>query len=121
MDKKTKMMVLACGVVVLVVVIVLVVMMRNKAVDACKDIKDTDDVASGKMTDACYVQLWKKQGCTTPPTNVKFFPAQAAWNKKKWDDDAHAWATMTDDAHRKGCYGEDKTKWPVLYIRSRRF
>ena len=126
MDKQTKMMVLAGGVVLLVVIIVVVVMMMKKKEDACKDIKDTDDFASGKMTNACYVQLLQNHGCygtdkTKLADSVKLFPVMATWNKKRWDEDAKEWATLTDDDHRRGCYGTDKTKWPVAYIRYSRF
>jgi hypothetical protein len=26
--------------------------------------------------------------------------------------DSNAWATMSDDTHRNGCYTTDRTKWP---------
>ena len=60
--------------------------------------------------DAVYEQIWKSVGCTTQsrPSN---------WSRTRTTDqlilDSARWATFTDDERRKGCYGEDRSKWPT--------
>jgi hypothetical protein len=57
------------------------------------------------ISQACYDKIWVDQGCTTTPPN-----ANEEWAKQQTYDtlinDSYAWATMTDDDHRKGCYGD---------------
>lgn len=56
----------------------------------------------------CYDEIWKKAGCTTTD-QVK---ADNSWAKTQTLNeliyDSFLWATMTDDTHRKGCYGKSK-------------
>lgn len=57
------------------------------------------------ISQACYDKIWIDQGCTTQPPN-----ADESWAKEQTFEtlinDSYAWATMTDDEHRKGCYGD---------------
>jgi len=60
---------------------------------------------SNGLSQACLNQIWKDAGCTTPGKYNK----DNAWVKSKTisqiSSDANAWATMTDEEHRVGCYG----------------
>ena len=53
----------------------------------------------------CYDFIWKKSKCTTKAPD-----ASNEWIKQQtlntMIQDSFAWSTMTDDAHRKGCYGD---------------
>lgn len=55
------------------------------------------------ISQACYEKIWAEQGCTTD-----VFVND--WTKLQTLDglvnDSYLWATMTDDTHRKGCYGD---------------
>ena len=57
------------------------------------------------ISQACYDEIWAKQGCTT--TGV--VDANNSWSiAQTFNDliyDSFLWATMTDDEHRNGCYG----------------
>ena len=68
---------------------------------ACKDYSST----STGISDACYTKIWKDQGCTTEPTTYAI-----DWAKGQTLDtlvtDSYLWATMEDDEHREGCYGD---------------
>jgi hypothetical protein len=70
-------------------------------INPCKDIKSD----STGITQNCYNKIWIDQGCTTTPPN-----ADESWAKDQTLDtlvnDSFLWATMTDDEHRKGCYGD---------------
>jgi hypothetical protein len=65
----------------------------------------SDDKA---ITQKCYDDIWKKAGCTTKAGDVS-----NDWIKQQTKNtmiaDSHAWATMTDADHRKGCYGDSKS------------
>jgi len=63
--------------------------------------KDSTDISQ-----ACYEKIWADQGCVTPqPININ-----SDWAKTQTLDglvnDSYLWATMVDDTHRKGCYGD---------------
>ena len=56
------------------------------------------------ISQACYEKIWTDQGCTGA---VK---QNTDWAKSQTLDelvnDSYLWATLTDDIHRKGCYGD---------------
>jgi hypothetical protein len=60
---------------------------------------------STAISQACYDKIWVDQGCTTQPPN-----ADESWAKSQTlnslVNDSYLWATMTDETHRKGCYGD---------------
>jgi hypothetical protein len=64
---------------------------------------------STSISQACYDKIWVDQGCTTQAPN-----ADESWSKSQTlnslVNDSYLWATMTDETHRKGCYG-DTTKY----------
>ena len=54
------------------------------------------------ISQACYRKIWTEQGCIgpeQPATNFK----NATFNGVVYD--SYLWATLTDEHHRKGCYG----------------
>jgi len=69
------------------------------------------------ISQTCYNQIWKDQGCTTQPRNAK-----NGWTENQTLEhlayDTFKWATLTDDNHRKGCYGNStnySTKTSPVY------
>ena len=69
------------------------------------------------ISQTCYNQIWKDQGCTTQPRNAK-----DGWTENQTLEhlayDTFKWATLTDDNHRKGCYGNStnySTKTSPVY------
>ena len=58
------------------------------------------------ISQACYEKIWAAQGCTT----TQMVNANTDWAKAQTFDglvyDSYLWATLTDDTHRKGCYGD---------------
>ena len=58
------------------------------------------------ISQECYEKIWTDQGCT----NLDLVDANSAWPKAQTLDtlvnDSFLWATLTDDTHRKGCYGD---------------
>jgi hypothetical protein len=64
---------------------------------------------SSNISQACYEKIWADQGCST--TGV--VNATTDWAKSQTLDglvnDSYLWATLTDDTHRKGCYGDSTT------------
>lgn len=58
------------------------------------------------ISQACYEKIWADQGCTT----TQMVNANTDWAKAQTFDglvyDSYLWATLTDDTHRKGCYGD---------------
>ena len=68
----------------------------------------------------CYNKIWKDQGCTTQPRN-----AIDGWTENQTLEhlayDTFKWATLTDENHRKGCYGNStnySTKASPVYPNS---
>jgi len=57
------------------------------------------------ISQACYDKIWAEQGCVSKPQDVN-----SEYLKTLTIDglvnDSYLWATMPDDTHRKGCYGE---------------
>ena len=69
------------------------------------------------ISQTCYNQIWKDQGCTTQPRNAK-----DGWTENQTLEhlayDTFKWAILTDDTHRKGCYGNStnySTKTSPVY------
>ena len=56
------------------------------------------------ISQECYNKIWSDQGCTTEA------PTIGDWqNDQTYDglvNDSYLWATLTDETHRKGCYGD---------------
>ena len=67
------------------------------------------------ISQACYRKIWTEQGCIgpeQPATNFK----NATFNGVVYD--SYLWATLTDEHHRKGCYGNStnySTKTSPVY------
>ena len=67
------------------------------------------------ISQACYNQIWKDQGCIgpeQPATNFKNTTLDGVAY------DSYLWATLTDETHRKGCYGNStnySTKTAPVY------
>lgn len=73
---------------------------------------------STNISQACYDKIWSDQGCST--TGV--VNASTDWAEAQTLDglvnDSYLWATLTDDTHRKGCYGDSTsytTKTSAVY------
>jgi hypothetical protein len=82
----------------------------SQIIDPCAEYTST----SKGISQACYDKIWKDVGCTTTGKA----DASTSWAKDKTYDqlvyDSKLWATWTDNTHREGCYGTDRTKWPNL-------
>lgn len=75
------------------------------------------DDNSTNVSQECYSEIWKQAGCTNNATSVSNYNWAKGQSKATLINDSKAWATMTDDNHRKGCYGDNKSSWPASYIR----
>ena len=68
------------------------------------------------ISQACYRKIWKDQGCiTSPDWALNWAQGQTLENLVY---DSYQWATLTDDNHRKGCYGNStnySTKTEPVY------
>jgi hypothetical protein len=57
------------------------------------------------ISQTCYDKIWADQGCTTTAPDVT-----SDWQKSQTYDslvnDSYLWATLTDEEHREGCYGD---------------
>ena len=75
--------------------------LQNAPSNSCKDY--TKDSTS--ISQECYDKIWKDQGCLTQAPS-----ADSDWSKSQTLDglvnDSYLWATLTDEDHRKGCYGD---------------
>ena len=71
----------------------------------CPVDKNTTNISS-----SCNKKIWKNAGCTTEPKNN--LETLKDKTHQWFIDDSNKWANMTDDLHREGCYGTDKSKWP---------
>ena len=63
----------------------------------------------------CYNQIWRDQGCTANPHNATDLKNQTLEHLAY---DSFKWATLTDENHRKGCYGNStnySTKTSPVY------
>lgn len=71
---------------------------------------------SKNINQKCYDEIWRKSGCTT--TGV--VTAGNEWSKEQTLDglilDSWYWATMTDENHRKGCYGTYESPYWILGV-----
>jgi hypothetical protein len=74
--------------------------MLNTSSNPCENYK----MESKGISQECYNKIWSDQGCTTEA------PTIGDWqNERTYDDlvnDSYLWATLTDEDHRKGCYGD---------------
>jgi hypothetical protein len=72
----------------------------NTSSNPCEKYK----LESKRVSQECYNKIWSDQKCTTEA------PVMGKWkNKKTYDElvnDSYNWATLTDEDHRKGCYGD---------------
>lgn len=72
--------------------------LQNSPSKSCKDYtKDSTNISQ-----ECYAKIWKDQGCSTQPPSTDI-------NSQTLDglvNDSYLWATLTDEEHRKGCYGD---------------
>ena len=83
----------------------------------CSGRNEDDNIDCNRFTDEdinlpakCQRQMWKEVGCLTPQNGSNNW-----WYERKKSvvrADMKAWATMTDDDHRTGCYGPDRSRWP---------
>ena len=99
---------------------------RNTAVTTCAPefadtvYRDTDVCFGYSMNetipDACYSKIWNTQGCLTSQS------AHNDWSRNQTrqtlTNDSKAWAIMSDDWHRAGCYTNDRSKWPDTSIKN---
>ena len=71
----------------------------NTSYNPCEKYK----MESKGVSQECYNKIWYDQGCTTKA------PTIGDWqNNQTYDglvNDSYAWATLTDERHREGCYG----------------
>ena len=68
------------------------------------------------ISQTCYNQIWKDQGCTTKPDWAYGWAQGQTLEHLAYD--TFKWATLTDDNHRKGCYGNStnySTKTSPVY------
>jgi len=71
------------------------------------------------ISQACYRKIWTDQGCIAPEQSVSNF--NGTNNNNTLENvvyDSYQWATLTDDNHRKGCYGNStnySTKTAPVY------
>ena len=64
----------------------------------------------------CYRKIWQDQGCTTSPDWALGWASGQTLEHLAYD--SFQWATLTDDEHRKGCYGNStnySTKTSPVY------
>jgi hypothetical protein len=67
------------------------------------------------ISQACYRKIWTDQGCIAPEQGVGIVNNNTLENIAY---DSYLWATLTDDNHRKGCYGNStnySTKTSPVY------
>jgi len=71
---------------------------------------------STNINQSCYEEIWRKSDCTT----TDFVSANNEWAKARTLNelilDSWNWATMTDENHRKGCYGTYESPYLILGI-----
>lgn len=88
------------------------VLLSSVVSEPCEYYKSNSNakLQAGTTGAECISKVWKELGCTTPNTANAWAldqTYQTIWN------DAAAWATLTSEAHRTGCYGSDRSKWPA--------
>jgi hypothetical protein len=84
---------------------------RTAMKDACANTSD------GNVSQDCYLSIWKQAGCTNSSGAIGNYNWAKGQSKASLINDSKAWATIADDNHRKGCYGDNKSSWPASYIR----
>jgi len=88
----------------------------SAGISPCASYSDNDV----NLSDACIKDIWfnvAKCPNNSPDTVPYYIENKGTMTKLQITNDAKAWASMTDDGHRKACYGDDRTKWPASYIR----
>ena len=74
--------------------------LQNDTSNPCSNYKK-DSIG---ISQSCYNKIWTNQGCITQAPN-----ANSDWGKIQTFDnlvyDSYLWATLTDNEHREGCYG----------------
>lgn len=84
---------------------------RTAMKDACANTSD------GNVSQDCYLSIWKQAGCTNSSGAIGNYNWAKGQSKASLINDSKVWATIADDNHRKGCYGDNKSSWPASYIR----
>jgi hypothetical protein len=68
------------------------------------------------ISQKCYEEIWKKSGCTT--TGV--VGANSEWAKARTLNeliyDSFLWATLTNENHRRGCYGTYEAPYLIIGV-----
>ena len=68
------------------------------------------------ISQKCYDEIWKNSGCTT----TGLVSADNDWAKTRTLQqliyDSFLWATMTDQSHRKGCYGTYEAPYLIIGV-----
>lgn len=99
------------GIVVVLIVVIAVVVYFMMSSRLCSTYADSDV----NVSDTCIKDIWSNVAkCPNyDKDNIDYYIAsKATMTKAAITSDAKLWASMTDDAHRKSCYGNDRTKWP---------
>ena len=92
--------VFTCVILLLIVVIMYVYYTRTPSVNPC-DKYGPDDTDLPKE---CLDRIWKDAGCLTRPVWDENWAR--GHTKEYLKNDAKAWATLPDEKHVKGCYGD---------------
>jgi hypothetical protein len=77
-----------------------------------EDVDTEDDPTATDIGEDKYKEIWKYVGCTTDNHPSGYVDWHKTKTKSQLIQDSSLWASMTDEEHRKGCYGDDETKWP---------
>jgi hypothetical protein len=71
-------------------------------------------VRNSPRSPECISKTWTEKGCLTVqnpnPNNLGWWGDQTT---QTVNNDMTAWATLTGDTHRRGCYGTDTSRWPL--------
>jgi len=81
---------------------------KNYIVTLKKDIENpcgNYNKNSTGISQACYNKIWNDQGCTVQPQDVVNSEYLKTLTIDGLVNDSYLWATLTDENHRKGCYG----------------
>jgi hypothetical protein len=71
----------------------------NTSSNPCEKYK----MESKGVSQECYNKIWADQGCTEEAPTIGDWQKEQTYNGLV--NDSYLWATLTDDKHRKGCYG----------------
>lgn len=67
---------------------------------------------SKNISQECYNYIWERGGCNTQASSGWF----STWSLNELIKDTFLWATLTDETHRKGCYGIYVSPFIILRI-----